>query len=333
MGGEMSMERRSIDLAREEVLERLHSRGDFLKLLGAAGVGAAAGTSLLSGSAEGVVRTSLEPTDFHFTTRERFRPFNLLAKNFVRLDDSFNTNTEGNYTKLRPAPPNYDDGDVTISNGKLRFVEGSETSNEYYTILKSGTGQRAPYATVIIDVASLPNGRVYAGLYQNGNNYVHAYYDKDTHTVGLEAEVGGQYFLLGGAPVPVEEWALFDVPFRFAFVANENEVTALVGDPASEVGNYRPLIKRDVKYETGGLLDLRERDVLAAFNNGFGARSETGSTIALDRVRAGYFGEAGVRDPHVVQYADGTPYIKNNKLFFTLTNAGLGLFEKAHWTV
>jgi len=34
-----------------------------------------------------------------------------------------------------------------------------------------------------------------------------------------------------------------------------------------------------------------------------------------------------------VQYADGTPYIKDNKLYFTLTNAGLGFFEKAHWGV
>src|SRR5215218_11436734 len=114
MGGEMSMERRSIDLAREEVLERLHSRGDFLKLLGAAGVGAAAGTSLLSGSAEGAVRTDLEPTDFHFTTRERFRPFDLLAKNFVQLDDGFSRNTKGNYTILRPGPPSEDDGTVGI---------------------------------------------------------------------------------------------------------------------------------------------------------------------------------------------------------------------------
>jgi len=40
-----------------------------------------------------------------------------------------------------------------------------------------------------------------------------------------------------------------------------------------------------------------------------------------------------VRDPHVVQYANGAPYIKDNKLYFTLTNAGLGFFEKAHWGV
>jgi hypothetical protein len=50
-------------------------------------------------------------------------------------------------------------------------------------------------------------------------------------------------------------------------------------------------------------------------------------------VRAGYFGQAGVRDPHVVQYADGRPVIRDNKLYLTLTNAGLGFFQQAHWGV
>jgi hypothetical protein len=322
----MDTERRSSDVAREELLERLHSRGDFLKLLGAAGVGAAAGASLLPGSAEGAVRTSLEPTDFHFTTRERFRPFDLLAKNFVQLDDSFSTNTIGGYTILRPGPASEDDGVVTISNGKLRF----SGQDDYYTVLKSSTGQQAPYATVIIDVASLTEGTVYAGLYKDENNYVHAYYDKSTNTVGLEARVNGTLYELGSTqPDPSD----FGTSFRFAFVANENEVTALVGDSFMDIGDFRPLIKRDVRSGTGENLDLRRTDVLATFKNGFGARSDSGSTIVLDGVRAGYFGEAGVRDPHCVQYADGTPYVKNNKLYFTLTNAGLGFFEKAHWAV
>jgi hypothetical protein len=74
--------------------------------------------------------------------------------------------------------------------------------------------------------------------------------------------------------------------------------------------------------------------VLETYKNGFGARSDPGGgTIVFDRVRAGYYGEAGVRDPHVVQYADGKPYIEDGKLYFTLTNAGLGFFEKAHWGV
>jgi len=330
------MEERSSEVAREEILERLHSRGDFLKLLGAAGVGAAAGTSLLPGSAEGAVRTSLEPTDFHFTTRERFRPFDLLAKNFVRLDDNFSSNTRGNYTVLRPGPPSEDDGTVRISNGKLRF----DGENDYYTVLKSGTGQRAPYATVIIDVASLPGGTVYAGLYKDNGNYVHAYYNRNRNEVGLEVRVDGTLYNLGRMnPDPSD----FGASFRFAFVANENEITALVGDRFMDIGNFRPLIKRnattddndtpDPADDTPTGLDLRRRGVLATFKNGFGARNGSGRPIVLDRVRAGYFGEAGVRDPHCVQYADGTPYIKNNKLYFTLTNAGLGFFEKAHWGV
>jgi hypothetical protein len=41
-----------------------------------------------------------------------------------------------------------------------------------------------------------------------------------------------------------------------------------------------------------------------------------------------------VRDPDVVTYADGTPYIdKDNKLYLTLTNVGLDFFSTAHWGV
>jgi len=286
--------------------------------------------SVAPGVAEGAVSTNLDPTDFHFTTRERFRPFDLLAENFVRLDDDFNSNTISNYTILRPGPPSEDDGFVQVGEGQLRFAG----QDDYYTILKSDTGQQAPFATVIIDVASLTEGAVYAGLYENGNNYVHAYYDKNTNTVGLEAEVNGVLYELGSMQ---PEQSDFGTSFRFAFVANENRVIALVGDRFMDIGNFRPLIERDVFFETGngepGTLDLRDTTVLATYKNGFGARSETGSNIVFERARAGFFGEAGVRDPHVVQYADGTPYIKNNKLYFTLTNAGLGFFEKAHWAV
>ena len=311
-------------------------RADFLKLVGAAGIGAAVGASVLPGAAEGAVRTRLQPTDFSFQTRELFRPFHLLATNFVELDDSFNTNSAGNYTPLYPGDPEEDDGDFGVSDGEMRFFESTPASDDYYTVLKSNTGEEAPFATVIVEVTSLPDGSVYAGLYRDELNYVHAYYNKDTdpdpdsHRVGIEARVNGVLYELGSTAV---EPGLFATPFRFAFVANENEVTALVGDSSSEIGDWRPIIKRDVFSGTNGQLDLRREEVLETYNNGFGARSSNGSTIAFDLVRAGYYGEAGVRDPHVVQYADGTPYIKNNKLYFTLTNAGLGFFEKAHWGV
>jgi len=305
-------------------------RKDFLKLAGAAGLGAAAGTGLLQAGAGAAVTTDLDPTDFHFTVRARFRPFHLLANNFVQLNDPFSTNTIGDYTILRPGIDAEDPGFVRVQDGKMRFAG----QDDYYIILKSDTEQRAPFATVIIDVASLPEGRVYAGLYRGENNYVHAYYDRDTNTVGLEARVNGVFYEMGTfQPDPAD----FGASFRFAFVANENRVIALVGDRFMDIGNFRPLIERDLFFETGngapGTLDLRQTTVLSTFKNGFGASSDIGSNILIDRVQAGYFGEAGVRDPHVVQYADGAPYIKDNKLYFTLTNAGLGFFEKAHWGV
>ncbi|MDQ3363439.1 MAG: hypothetical protein M3534_17625 [Actinomycetota bacterium] len=156
-------------------------RGDFLKLAGAAGIGAAAGASLLPAGAGAAVRTNLDPTDFTFRTREQFRPFHLLAKNFVQLDDGFDRNTTGNYTILRPGPPEEGDGFVRVDDGKMRFTG----QDDYYTILKSKTGQKAPFATVIIDVASLPEGTVYAGLYKDELNYVHAYYDKNVAGRGV----------------------------------------------------------------------------------------------------------------------------------------------------
>jgi hypothetical protein len=42
---------------------------------------------------------------------------------------------------------------------------------------------------------------------------------------------------------------------------------------------------------------------------------------------------AGLRDPHLVQHADGTPYIVDGKVYLTGTCAGLGFFQQAHWSV
>src|SRR4028118_889716 len=115
----MDHRRDSVEAGRDA--EGVLNRADFLKLAGAAGIGAAAGASLLP-AAEAAVRTNLDPTDFSFSTREQFRPFDLLAENFVQLDDGFVRNTTGNYTVLRPGPPEQDDGSARAGIGKLRFT-------------------------------------------------------------------------------------------------------------------------------------------------------------------------------------------------------------------
>jgi hypothetical protein len=41
----------------------------------------------------------------------------------------------------------------------------------------------------------------------------------------------------------------------------------------------------------------------------------------------------GLRDPHLVQRADGRPYVRDGRYFMTWTCAGPGFFQQAHWTV
>jgi hypothetical protein len=315
------------DMPGAEALAHLSSRKDFLRMAGAAGLGAAIGSNVLLREAlsKDRVVSNLRPTDLSFSIKKQYRPFDLLAKNFVQLRDGFDSDTSGNYAVLAPAPER-NPGNASIRRGALR-VNG----DAYFALFRSATLQEAPFATVIVDVERFSDttgaeNTVFAGLVKDESNYVTASYNHSTKKVGISVCVNGTVKTLG----PVD--ATLAAPLRFAFVANENEVTALVSDPASTIGDFRPLIKRDVRFETGGALDLRDATVLATYKNGFGARATSGA-IVLGAVEAGYFGEAGVRDPHVVQYADGTPYIKNNKLYFTLTNAGLGFFEKAHWTV
>jgi hypothetical protein len=303
-------------------------RATFLKMLGAAGFGAAAGASLLPGEAGAEVRTSLAPEDFTFTRREQFRPFHLLAGNFVELNDGFDRNTAANYTVLAPGPER-NPGTVDIRGGEAKI-----SGERHYTVLQSNTGQEAPYAAVIVDVKSMigstdgPEDSVFAGLYRDADNFVAAFYNNRNEIAGFDVVSNGQVFGLGFTRADLQP------PFRFAFVANENEVTALVSDGSNE--GWRPIIKRnvqDARRNGQPVLDLRDTATLATYKNGFGARANPGGSIVFDRVQAGYFGEAGLRDPHVVQYADGSPYIKDNKLYFTFTNAGLGFFEKAHWGV
>jgi hypothetical protein len=182
----------------------------------------------------------------------------------------------------------------------------------------------APYAAVQVKVASfstanhLVQDSVYAGLVASAADYVAASYNQAAQMVTIEVVAGGQRYQLIQASVTLSP------PLTFAFVLNENNVIAL----ADTGSGFVPITRANV----ASVLDVRDPRVLDRYRYGFGARADAG-TIALDSIRAGYWGRAGVRDPHVVAWADGTPFIADGKLYLTLTNAGLGFFQFAHWGV
>ncbi|WP_238412862.1 hypothetical protein [Saccharothrix deserti] len=236
---------------------------------------------------------SVTPLDLHFAVSHRYRPFDLVSPRFVQYD--------------------------------------SGTSPTSGTLVRTGVRPRAPFASVLVDVRRA-DGVVVAGL-AGGGTSVLGTLDATTGRAAIEVTTGGATTVVKSAEVRVSG------AFRFAVVVNENAVTVLVDtadttgatdtdtDTASTGTGWQPVLtERD---GVRALVDLRVPAVLDGLDYAYGGRGD----VRLGRVRAGYFGQAGVRDPHVVQHADGRPFVRDGKLYLTMTNAGLGFFQQAHWAV
>jgi hypothetical protein len=325
------------DMPDAEALAHLSSRKDFLKMAGAAGLGAALGSNILLREAFAINPTGPTHPSFKFATTNSYHPFDVISNNFVEHSDSFTS--QGSYTVLAPAPVGRS-GTVSTGGSALSVT----STPPFFALFQTNKAPLAPYASVVVDVKSFigsanKQDTVYAGLIKDASNYVVAWYNNATNRVGIDAVVGGTVNRL------VERVAPPDISGRFAFVLNSKEVTALydTGQAAGPTGStWKPAANFPNPPEVTGdpaitpglsqYVDLRDPAVLAQYKYGFGVRGN-GGNIALEGVEAGYWGRAGVRDPHVVTWADGTPYIKDNKLYFTLTNAGLDFFATAHWGV
>jgi len=219
--------------------------------------------------------------------------------------------------------PEGDSARITHSPGRLRLA----SSRAEPTLLRTETGPLAPYGTVVVTTGSSETGAdaagtVTAGLVQDASNYVIASFensgDPARGTVGIDVRVGGRTTRAASANADLTGAT------RCAFAVNENYVTALVAKGADWV----PVVQHRIT----GVPDLREPAVLRRYRYGFGAGG-AGTTVTIADVRAGYFGQAGIRDLHVISYSDGRPYIRNGKLYFTATQAGLSFFQAAHWGV
>lgn len=73
-----------------------------------------------------------------------------------------------------------------------------------------------------------------------------------------------------------------------------------------------------------------EVDLPAAAGSGHWRAATVGSPAS---VTYGYFGHTGLRDPQLVKYADGSNYVIDGRLLATMTCAGPGPFQTAHWGV
>ena len=157
-------------------------------------------------------------------------------------------------------------------------------------LARAESGPPAPFAAVELRLAPSA-GTAAAGLATPDDDHVLVRWSAETSRITLEVRREGRTRVLRRRKVEVP------AEFGLAFVVCENQVTALVdtGD------GWRPVLTERAK--VAGLVDLRRPEVLSAHRY---AWSAGGSGLAS--VRAGIFGMTGLRDPHLVQNADGSPY-------------------------
>lgn len=218
--------------------------------------------------------------DLSFAERHRFRPYHVVAPEFV-----------------------------AVSRPRLGEVD---------RMTRSDRSPEAPFAAVEVDVQRQA-GTVVAGLSTADGDHVVATHSATDRTARIEVRIAGRSRVVRRRKVDLRE------PYTLGFALCENQVTMLA---RASGGQWRPLLTE--RRKVAAQLDLRRPETLARFGYSWGARS---GSATLGEGRAGLYGMTGLRDPHVVQHADGRPVVRDNKAYLTWTCAGLGSFRQAHWGV
>ena len=182
----------------------------------------------------------------------------------------------------------------------------------------SRTGPEAPFCALEATVAG-SSGRVLLGLATEDGDHVLGWYDADSRRVGIDVRSGGRTRTIRRRKV--------DLPasFRLGVALCENQLTVL----ADSGDGWEPLLTERDKVRA--LVDMRDSTRLGVHRYAYGYGQDSGQR--LTDVRWGLFGMTGIRDQHLVQHSDGTPYVRDGKAYFTGTCAGLGFFQQAHWGV
>jgi hypothetical protein len=165
--------------------------------------------------------------------------------------------------------------------------------------------QPAPYAAVTAELA--PAGQVALDLTSGDTGLVCRLADG---VLSLRVEAGGRTThhrsrRFGEVTVPPEALAL---------TLTGTHLTGLVRERGRWMARAR--------YDLSERVDTRDE--------GFAAGLEVRATGAVGLVRAGAFGQLGLRDVRLVTEADGTPVRDGNRLLLTATHAGPGFFDAAH---
>ena len=187
-------------------------------------------------------------------------------------------------------------------------------------LTRLGPGPRVPFSAVAVDVEHLDGPAEVLVGWTGERASVLARWSPGSGQVSVEVGDGTRTVVAASAPAELR------APFQLAVTLHENQVTVLAA-PAGEP--LRPLVT--ARDRVGEVVDCRRPEVLRGLRYAYG-HSGAGRA-GIGRVRAGVSGPIGVRDPQPVRRPDGSPVVRDGKLLLTMTCAGLGFFQQAHWGV
>lgn len=238
-------------------------------------------------------------TGLTFTTVSKLRDVQIMPDRFIFFDDNFFSDL-GLYTTTTTVT--YDElGKATVTSGGR---------------LTTSIVPKVPFICTKLRVSTNGSGSTYnvnmSGLYNSSaDEYIEAVYDITSKKVRIECRASGTTNMLGEVTVET-----ITPPYDIYCVFNKNTVSAYL-----DTGyGVRFITSADIS----SYFDLRTPSVLKSFKVDMGFFSGSSATWKIDRFQVGYFGQVGMRDQTIVTYKDGTPYIKDNKLYFSATSAGIG---------
>lgn len=195
---------------------------------------------------------------------------------------------------------------------------GATDSVDSGGIRTSDDSPPAPFCAVEAAVSG-SSGTVVLGLADGDADHLVGWYDAGRGQVGIDVRVGDRTRTVARTKADLPE------SFRLGVAVCENKVTVL----ADTGDGWTPLVTERDKVRAR--VDMRKPETLTRHRYAHGTSAE--GDAQLSDVRWGLFGMTGIRDQHLVQHADGTPYVRDGKAYFTATCAGLGFFQQAHWGV
>lgn len=185
-------------------------------------------------------------------------------------------------------------------------------------VVDRATPHPAPYAAVVAELAPDAAGELRLDLVGDGTRFT-ACLDADRRRMSLEVTAGGAT----SGHRSRRSGAVRAAPSEVGLVLTGTHLAALTREDGEWVARAR--------YDLRDRCDTRAEGWLASLRSGLRADPAGGGGVR--RLRAGGFGQLGLRDVRLVTTAAGEPVRDGDRLLLTAASAGPGFFDTAHTSV